>query len=118
MPFVRSRYPENWKEISLAIRERDGWRCKFCGAENGKPNPTTGSKVVLTVMHLDHNTTNNDPENLAAGCQKCHLTYDAKHHAKNAGETRRRKRRDQGQTELPLDTHAFPCYAENDRCSG
>jgi hypothetical protein len=43
-------------------------------------------------MHLDHDPTNCDPENLKAGCQKCHLTYDAKHHAKNAKETRENKR--------------------------
>lgn len=35
MPMDRSRYPENWDEISLRIRERDGWHCKWCGAENG-----------------------------------------------------------------------------------
>lgn len=100
MPFVRSRYPKDWEQISLAIRERDGWRCKFCGAENGKPNPVTGSIVVLTVMHLDHDTANNDSGNLAAGCQRCHLTYDAKHHAKNASETRRNKKRRAGQLDL------------------
>lgn len=35
MPCDYSRYPENWKEISLAIRERAGWRCEWCGVENG-----------------------------------------------------------------------------------
>lgn len=35
MPFQRERYPENWKEISLAIRERAGWRCEWCGVQNG-----------------------------------------------------------------------------------
>lgn len=103
MPFIRSRYPDNWKEISLRIRQRDGWRCKFCQAENGKPNPITGSRVVLTVMHLDHDTTNNDPDNLASGCQRCHLRYDAQHHAKNAAATRRAKRIRSGQIALELE---------------
>jgi DNA modification methylase len=35
MPMDVSRYPENWNEISIAIRHRDGWRCKFCGVPNG-----------------------------------------------------------------------------------
>lgn len=47
--------------------------------------------VVLTVAHLDHDTTNNVRSNLRALCQRCHLSWDAKHHAKNAAITRRRK---------------------------
>jgi hypothetical protein len=35
MPMERARYPENWEEISQRIRERDGQRCKWCGAANG-----------------------------------------------------------------------------------
>jgi hypothetical protein len=43
--------------------------------------------IVLTVAHLDHNITNNCPTNLKAFCQKCHLSYDAVHHKKNARQT-------------------------------
>lgn len=50
------------------------------------------TKIVLTIMHLDHDITNNDYQNLAAGCQKCHLNYDAVNHKKNANETRKRKK--------------------------
>lgn len=46
-------------------------------------------KVVLTVAHLDHTPENCADENLKALCQRCHLVYDAKHHAKNAAATRR-----------------------------
>jgi len=48
--------------------------------------------IVLTIAHLDHTPENNSPENLRALCQRCHLRYDAKHHAKNGRETRRQKR--------------------------
>lgn len=48
-------------------------------------------RVVLTVAHLDHTPENCADENLKALCQRCHLTYDAKHHARNAAATRRRK---------------------------
>ncbi len=34
MPVDMNRYPKNWKEISLAIRERDGWCCTQCGLKN------------------------------------------------------------------------------------
>lgn len=35
MPMDKTRYPKEWREISLRIRERDGWRCKGCGLPNG-----------------------------------------------------------------------------------
>ncbi len=60
-----------------------------CRAANGEPHPVTDSKVVLTVGHLDHTPENCDPDNLRAWCQRCHLTYDAKHHAQTAYYTRR-----------------------------
>ena len=49
-------------------------------------------RIVLTVAHLDHTPENCDPANLKALCQRCHLTYDAKHHAKNAAATNRAKK--------------------------
>lgn len=37
-------------------------------------------KVVLTIAHLDHDEENHDvaDDRLAALCQQCHCTYDAK----------------------------------------
>lgn len=94
----RTRYPDNWRQISTVVRHEAGQRCEGspafpdCRAENGKPHPVTGSKVVLTVAHLDHTPENCDRDNLRAWCQRCHLTYDAAHHAKNAAETRRKRK--------------------------
>ena len=80
---MKDLYPKNWPAISKRIRfERAGNKCEECGAENYRPHPETGSRVVLTVAHLDHNPANNAEDNLAALCQKCHNTYDApKRHA-------------------------------------
>lgn len=100
MPFHPERYPANWHEISKRIRGRANNRCEFCGAVNYQPHPITHSKVILTVAHLDHNPQNCADSNLKALCQRCHLTYDAKHHALNAAQTRRRKRVMSGQIEL------------------
>ena len=72
-----ARYPANWKSISASIRDRAGNKCETCGAENGKPNPATGSIVVLTCAHLDHTPENVDPANLRSLCQLCHNRYDA-----------------------------------------
>lgn len=41
------------------------------------------SVVVLTVAHLDHDKTNNRFDNLAALCQKCHLSHDSAQHVAN-----------------------------------
>jgi hypothetical protein len=35
MPVDYSRYPADWKAISLRIRERDHQCCKWCGVPNG-----------------------------------------------------------------------------------
>lgn len=45
-------------------------------------------RIVLTVAHLNHDRTDNRPENLAALCQRCHLLHDREQHR----ETRRRNR--------------------------
>ena len=102
----RSLYPSNWKDITASIRERAGNRCEGspaypdCRAENGQPHPVTGSKVVLTVGHLDHTPGNCEPGNLRAWCQRCHVTYDAQYHAQNAAATRRARREAAGQPAL------------------
>lgn len=67
-----------WKAVRAQILERAGNRCEGspaypdCRAQNGQAHPETGSKVVLTIAHLDHNPANNAPENLRAWCQRCH----------------------------------------------
>ena len=133
MPIRKQDYPPNWKQLSLAARQRAGWKCEWCGAPNGKVIRRTGkteekeqhvgcspeirkylvdwelalqkvqahgtcaiettadmswkrlryfgfTRIVLTVAHLDRNRRNNDPSNLAALCQRCHLAHDLKHH--------------------------------------
>lgn len=97
-PEEKARYPKNWKAVSLEVRAAAGWRCEGspaypdCRAVNAEPHPVTGSKVVLTVAHLNHQPEDcgepgNRP-NLKAWCQRCHLTYDAPVHAMNAAITR------------------------------
>lgn len=101
-PENRDRYPADWPQISLSIRtERAAGRCE-CVGECGRgthdgrcPNLNrgtaygTGSRVVLTVAHLNHQPEDCRPENLRAMCQGCHLAYDAQHHRETAAATRR-----------------------------
>ena len=112
-PEERARYPKDWPAISKRVRSLAGNRCEWCHAPNGeyirrlKLHPIEWVRedlvdgrcgawlppvrIVLTVAHLDHTPEHNDPENLAALCQRCHLTHDAKQHASTARDTRARK---------------------------
>lgn len=78
-----SKYPKNWKAISYYIRfVRAGGVCEICRkAKHGEPHPETGSRVVLTVAHLDHSKSDNE-FNMKAACQKCHLAWDRARHVR------------------------------------
>lgn len=111
-PENRDRYPANWPDISRTIRlDRAQGRCECdgrcgtrhhgrCTAINRESHPVTGSRVILTVAHLDHNPANSAPTNLMAACQKCHLAYDAEHHRQTAATTRRAATEAAGQLAL------------------
>lgn len=54
----------------------------------GQPAYGTGSKVVLTVAHLNHTPEDCADDNLKAMCQGCHLHYDLEHHLQTAAQSR------------------------------
>lgn len=102
-PENAKRYPANWKAIRAEVLERARHRCegspKFpdCRVQNYSKHPDTGSRVVLTIAHLDHIPENvgesgNRP-NLRAWCQRCHLAYDHEYHQRNSFLTRRANKR-------------------------
>jgi 5-methylcytosine-specific restriction endonuclease McrA len=99
----RRKYPRDWEAISQRIRARSGGRCEGpvgelagrCCSIAGQPNPITGSVVVLTVAHLNHEPMDCRDENLRALCQRCHLNYDRPRHIAHA-KARRHARRATG----------------------
>lgn len=93
----KHRYPKDWKLRSRFIRfYRAKNKCEWCGAENYKPHPITGSKVVLTTAHVyDHRPESCSLLNLAALCQRCHNRHDAMDRKK-----RRRERLNAEQLQL------------------
>lgn len=78
-----------WADIKAWVRLRSGGRCEGspaypdCRAIDGEAHPVTGSIVVLTVAHIDHDLTRNGPDDLRHWCQRCHNTHDAPHRRKN-----------------------------------
>ena len=52
-----------------------------------KPYRLRWTLVRLAACHLDHDPSNNDPENLAAWCQRCHLEHDRPEHRRRAAIT-------------------------------
>lgn len=123
MPIDYKKYPTNWhSEIRPSILARAKNCCEFCGVPNysrlfvkrkkaGVVIEIGTSRVVLTIAHLDHDITNNAPENLRALCQRCHLKYDQAHHAESRKRNRQRKVEQAGQMRLEWDE-------DNDRRSG
>lgn len=82
MPINYQKYPPNWaSEIVPRIKERAGHKCEHCGIANYSIKDN-GTKVILTVAHLDHDSTNHEvsDDRLAALCQACHLRYDLHRH--------------------------------------
>lgn len=101
-PENRHRYGPGWDAFAEAIKlGRAQCRCE-CEGECGRgthvgrcpnvhsePAYGTGSEVVLTVAHLDHNPESRDRARVRAMCQGCHLHYDKDHHAETRYATRR-----------------------------
>jgi len=100
MPMNSKHYPKDWKSISKRIILRAENHCELCEAENGKPHWKTGSKVVLTVHHINFDKMDNSKYNLIALCQRCHLRLDLARHIANRARTRMEK---SGQIEMKED---------------
>ena len=69
----RGEYPDDWAEISKAVKDAADWCCVRCGEYH---NPSAG--YCLTVHHFDGNKSNCDEWNLMALCQRCHLSVQAR----------------------------------------
>lgn len=94
-------YPSNWfTEIRPRILERAKNCCEQCGIANYTIKES-GTKVVLTIAHLDHDKLNHEvkDERLMALCQACHLALDLPHHIQN----RKYGRDHNGKHQLKLD---------------
>lgn len=56
------KYSSDWKDLSAAIKDRDGRKCAICGRQSD-----------LATHHIDGDTNNNDPANLITLCGFHHM---------------------------------------------
>jgi 5-methylcytosine-specific restriction endonuclease McrA len=74
------RYPDNWSDIALSVKENALWRCAKCNQQCLQPGTKSGLtkserlKVTLTVHHRNRIPEDNRLENLIALCTACHLS--------------------------------------------
>lgn len=74
----RRRYPANWEELSKQCKERAGWKCERCGAEQysiAVSKRNTPYMIYLHAAHRWHDKDNPEPELLAL-CVACHARHD------------------------------------------
>jgi hypothetical protein len=84
MPIDYNLYHPKWSLISYLVRIRRANNCcEWCDAKHGESHPITGSKVFLSVAHINQDRRLNQFWNLAALCQRCHLSHDRKQHIFN-----------------------------------
>lgn len=69
----RGKYPPCWLWIAYGVKAKNNWACERCGEPHSAKR---GS--VLTVHHLDGDKGNCLEWNLAALCQRCHLSIQGR----------------------------------------
>ena len=69
----RGEYPADWPEVARRIKDEAAWKCVRCSS----PHSRDGART-LTVHHLDGVKSNCIWWNLAALCQRCHLSIQGR----------------------------------------
>jgi hypothetical protein len=80
MPIDRKRYPSNWSDIALSVKEKAAWRCRHCHRQCLRPGEKSKditrsewTKATLCVHHANFIPEDNRLENLIPLCTPCHL---------------------------------------------
>lgn len=102
----RDRYPEDWAEIALFVKEANLWICQGCGRQCLRPGeqvniPTRAERAryTLTIAHAD-SIYHAPAVLLLALCAPCHIRYDLAYHLAARHRNQRQRRRSYGQMVL------------------
>lgn len=78
-----------WDEAEQTWRSGKGRALRALPSQAPSPtDPTVRTTMVfLATGHLDHDPTNNQPRNLKAFCQRCHMLHDAEEHRRRRWAT-------------------------------
>lgn len=74
----RGFYPEKWKDLARACKERANWQCEHCGIKQYSlvySRAGTPYIVYLHAAHKYHDKQNPTPD-LICLCIACHSRYD------------------------------------------
>ena len=69
-----AKYPENWKELSRALRKADNYTCNDCNTRR-KPRYTNTHHVVPNDYNWLASADLHEPWNLRTVCKPCHGLY-------------------------------------------
>ena len=79
----KNAYPNNWKDLSLQIRQNAKHTCSDCGKD------CNDQKKDLHVHHIDGMKWNNKINNLKVLCSECHSNQPGHKHMKRATSHKR-----------------------------
>jgi hypothetical protein len=69
-----------WDEDANVWKDAKGRVVKKAAPPPPGPEHVTVTRVYLATAHLDNNPGHNDPKNLRALCQRCHMIHDRPEH--------------------------------------
>lgn len=70
---ICGEYAGDWKQIATRVKDESNWKCVRCDHPH---DPKAGR--CLTVHHFNGDKACNEPWNLMALCQACHLSVQAR----------------------------------------
>lgn len=81
-----------WDEAAGTWRSGNGRVLKSLPPLEATELPIKFTKVAIATAHLDHDRANNDPKNLKAFCQRCHMLHDKPEHLRERDLTYKKRR--------------------------
>jgi hypothetical protein len=76
-----------WDADAGTWRDGRGRRARLAHGQDDVLGTVRTTRVILAAAHRNHDTADNDPANLAAFCQRCHMIHDRPEHQRRRWRT-------------------------------